>query len=180
MTLCYKNSLWQNCAQCKEKWMLCAFCLAQHPHNKAHPKIWGIVKFEVLVPSCLEAWLGKPPVFKIGQEASSTNDVNWFMTNRTSLSLTSNETSKASLTIAVTQDKHLITLKLLTLEEAVGANWCDCAHGCTIPSRFYWLKRGCTAAKEQKMFRSLWEVGGTAVQFLKKRTTVPKVHGKGG
>lgn len=77
------------------------------------------------------------------------NNVILFMTNRISVSLTSNETSKASLVIVVTQDKHLVILKLLTFEEPVGENRC----GCAAPSRLCCLKRGCTTPKEQKIPR---------------------------
>lgn len=117
---------------------------------------------------------------EIRQEAVWMNDVSWFMTNRISVSLTSNETAKASLITAVTQDKHLVNLKLLTFEETVCENQCGYAQGCVAPSKLCCLKRRCTRFKEQKMFHSLWVVGGIAVQFPRKRTAVlGKLHGKG-
>lgn len=83
------------------------------------------------------------------------HNVSWFMTNSVSVSLTGNETSKASLVIAVTQDRHSVILKLLTVEETVGENRRGCAQGCGDPSRLCCLKRGCTTPKEQKMLSSL-------------------------
>lgn len=92
---------------------------------------------------------------EIRQEAGWMNDMSWFATNRISVSLTSNETAEASLITTVTQDKHLVNLKLLTFEEAVGENQRGCAQGCVAPSKLYCLKRRCTRFKEQKMFHSL-------------------------
>lgn len=88
-----------------------------------------------------------------------------FVTRRISVSLTSNETSKAFLVFAVMQNEDLVILKLLIFEETLGENSCGYAQSCVVPSRLCRLKKGCATPKEQKMPHPLCVIGGAAFQL---------------